>query len=74
MAIGLIITITFAIRAYLGYQSPVDIVYGLLALFLLVWSLRPNLKKLMEGKERIVSISLNGRLRARKESKETNQS
>lgn len=74
MAIGLIITITFAIRAYLGYQSPIDIVYGLLALFLLVWALRPNLKKLIAGEERIVSISLNGRLRARKEAKETNQS
>ena len=73
MAIGLIITITFAIRAYLGIQPPIDILYGVLALFLLVWSLRPNLKKLMAGQERIVSISLNGRLRARKEAKETSE-
>jgi glycerol-3-phosphate acyltransferase PlsY len=71
MAIGLIITITFAIRAYLGHQPSIDILYGLMALFLLVWSLRPNLKKLMEGDERIVSISLNGRLRAKK--KQRNQ-
>jgi len=68
MAIGLIVTIAFAIRAYLGHP-PIDILYGVLALFLLVWSLRPNLKKLMAGEERIVSISLNGRLRARKEAK-----
>lgn len=71
MAIGLIVTITFAIRAYLGQQPTVDILYGILSLFLLVWALRPNLKKLMAGEERIVSISLNGILRKQKESKET---
>ncbi|HAV78004.1 MAG TPA: hypothetical protein DCX53_11700 [Anaerolineae bacterium] len=67
IAIGLIVTIVFAIRAYLGLQPPLDILYGVIALLLLSWSLRPNLKKLMEGKERIVSISLHGWLRARKE-------
>lgn len=71
MAIGLIVTLVFAIRAYLGYQSPIDILYGILALFLLVWALRPNIKKLIEGKERVISVSLNGWLRARKQAKET---
>jgi len=71
MAIGLIVTIAFAIRAYLGQQPAIDILYGVLSLLLLVWALRPNLKKLMAGQERIVSISLNGMLRKRKESKET---
>lgn len=71
MSIALIVTVVFAIRAYLGYQNPVDILYGVLALFLLVWSLRPNIKKLLEGKERVVSLSLNGWLRARKQAKET---
>jgi len=70
LAIGLIVTITFAIRAYLGYQPPLDILYGVLALILLGWSLRPNLKKLMQGQERVVSISLNGLLRKRKEEKD----
>lgn len=69
MAIGLIVTVVFAVRAYLGYQSPVDILYGILALFLLVWALRPNIRKLIEGKERVVSLSLNGWLRARKQAK-----
>lgn len=69
MAIGLIVTIVFIIRAYLGFQPPIDILYGVLALFLMLWSLRPNIKKLMEGKERVVSISLNGRLKARREAK-----
>jgi len=73
MAIGLIVTVVFAIRVYLGYQPPIDILYGVLALFLLIWSLRPNLKKLIAGQERIVSISLNGLLRKRKEAKESNE-
>ena len=70
MTIGVIVTVIFAIRAYLGLQNPVDILYGILALFLLVWALRPNIRKLIEGKERVVSISLNGWLRARKQAKE----
>jgi glycerol-3-phosphate acyltransferase PlsY len=70
MAIGVIVTVIFAIRAYLGLQNPVDILYGILALFLLVWALRPNIRKLIEGKERVVSISLNGWLRARKQANE----
>lgn len=72
ITVALIVTIVFAIRAYLGYQNPIDILYGVLALFLLVWSLRPNIKKLVEGKERVVKFSLNGWLRARKEAGETN--
>lgn len=70
MAIGLIVTVVFAIRAYLGLQNPIDILYGILALFLLVWALRPNIRKLIEGRERVVSISLNGWLRARREAKQ----
>lgn len=71
MTVALIVTIVFTIRAYLGYQNPIDILYGVLALFLLVWALRPNIRKLIEGKERVVRFSLNGRLRARKEARET---
>ncbi len=70
MAIGLIVIVVFSIRAYFGYQNPIDILYGVLALFLLIWALRPNIKKLISGNERIVRISLNGWLRARKEAKE----
>jgi glycerol-3-phosphate acyltransferase PlsY len=70
MAIGLIVIVVFSIRAYFGYQNPIDILYGVLALLLLIWALRPNIKKLISGNERIVRISLNGWLRARKEAKE----
>jgi hypothetical protein len=36
---------------------------------LLLWALRPNLRKLLAGNERVVKYSLNGWLRARKEAK-----
>jgi hypothetical protein len=48
-------------------MEPIDIWYGVIAELLLIWALRPNIKKLMEGKERVIGISLNGWLRARKE-------
>jgi glycerol-3-phosphate acyltransferase PlsY len=67
MAIGLIVTIVFGIRASLGLQEPVDIWYGVITEFLLLWALRPNIKKLLAGKERVIKFSLNGWLRSRKE-------
>jgi len=36
---------------------------------LLLWALRPNIQKLLAGKERVIKYSLNGWLRARKEVK-----
>lgn len=67
MAIGLIVSIVFVIRASLGLQDPIDVWYGVIAEFFLMWALRPNIKKLLTGKERVVKFSLNGWLRARKE-------
>ncbi len=67
MAIGLVVIIVFAIRIALGFQEPVDIWYGIIAEMLLVWALRPNIRKLFAGQERVVKFSLNGWLRARKE-------
>jgi len=70
MAIGLVVIIIFAVRAYLGLQDPVDVSYGIVAELLLIWALRPNIKKLLAGNERVIGLSLNGWLRARKEAKE----
>lgn len=47
-----------------------DIVYGIIAGALLTWALLPNIKKLMNGTERVVSISLHGRLKAKKEQRD----
>ncbi|MBN2119161.1 MAG: glycerol-3-phosphate acyltransferase [Anaerolineales bacterium] len=69
MAIGLIVIIVFAIRSWLGYLEPVTILYGVIAELLLLWALRPNIKKLLSGQERVVRLSLNGWLRAKREAR-----
>jgi glycerol-3-phosphate acyltransferase PlsY len=69
MAIGLLVIIIFAVRASLGLQDPIDIAYGVAAELLLIWALRPNIKKLFAGNERVINTSLNGWLRARREAK-----
>lgn len=67
MTIGIIVIIVFTLRAWLGLHESIEIWYGILAELLLVWALRPNIKKLLAGNERVVKFSLNGWLRARKE-------
>ena len=67
MAIGLIVIIVFVIRSALGHLQPITILYGVIAELLLLWALRPNIKKLLAGQERVIRLSLNGWLRARKE-------
>ena len=73
MAIGLVVIIIFVIRASLDLQPSVDIWYGVIAELLLIWALRPNIKKLLAGNERVIKYSLNGWLRARKEARESSQ-
>ena len=70
MAVALFAIIVFAVRALLFDGQWIDVWYGIGAEILLVWALRPNLKKLMEGNERIVKYSLNGWLKARREAKQ----
>lgn len=67
LAIGLVVTIVFAIYSAQGILEPVHIWYGVIAELFLIWALRPNIKKLLAGNERVVKFSLNGWLRARKE-------
>ena len=71
MAVALFATIIFAVRASQGLMPWLDVWYGVGAEILLILALRPNLKKLFEGNERIVKYSLNGWLRARREGKES---
>ena len=73
MAIGLVVTVVFAVYSSVGLLEPINIWYGVIAELLLLWALRPNIKKLLAGKERVVKFSLNGWLRAKKEARaETN--
>lgn len=52
MSAALIITAIFAIRYSMGLASLPDVYYGVMAFALLVWALRPNIKALIEGRER----------------------
>jgi len=69
LAVGFFVIIIFGIRAYHGDMSWIDVLYGVIAEILLMWALRPNLQKLLSGKERVIKYSLNGWLKARKEAK-----
>ncbi len=55
MSAAIISSILFTILAILGKTPWVYVLYGLLAELLLIWSLRPNIKRLMNGTERMVS-------------------
>ncbi|MEK6751073.1 MAG: glycerol-3-phosphate acyltransferase [Chloroflexota bacterium] len=73
MAVALFAIIIFAVLAAQGVLPWVYVWYGVGAEILLIWALRPNLKKLFDGNERIVKYSLNGWLRARREEKESSK-
>ncbi len=72
ISVGLFALLIFGVRAFLGLPDAnwIDAVYGLAAALLLTWALRPNIQKLFNGTERVVSISLHGRLKARQEQRE----
>ena len=72
ISVGLFALVIFGVRAYFGMPDAnwVDALYGLIAAGLLTWALRPNIRKLFNGTERVVSISLHGRLKAKQEQRE----
>jgi glycerol-3-phosphate acyltransferase PlsY len=72
ISVALFAIVVFAVRVLQGAPeaSWFDVLYGFVALGLLIWALRPNIKKLMNGTERVVSISLHGKLKERKEHKD----
>ncbi len=68
LSIGLITIIIFVVRAALGLGPWEYILYGVLAEILLIWALRPNIKRLMEGTER--RHGLPARLQQRRQAKD----
>jgi glycerol-3-phosphate acyltransferase PlsY len=52
LSIGLLSIIIFGVRAALGLGPWVYVLYGFLVELLMLWALRPNLKRLKEGTER----------------------
>lgn len=54
MSVAILATLIFAIRAYLGLSPWQYVFYGIIAEILLVWALRPNIRRLVRGEERLV--------------------
>ena len=52
----IITTIVFAVLAWMGKMPWEYVVYGILAEILLAWSLRPNIKRLLNGTERLIGL------------------
>ncbi len=52
LSIGILTILTFGVRASLGLGPWAYVIYGLLVEILMVWALRPNLKRLRDGTER----------------------
>ena len=61
MSVALIAMVIFIIRAWLGFSPWIYVLYGLLAELLLVWALRPNIKRLMAGEERLHGWRVKGK-------------
>ena len=51
-----ITTLVFAVLAWMGKLPWEYVIYGILAEVLLVWSLRPNIKRLFNGTERLIGL------------------
>jgi glycerol-3-phosphate acyltransferase PlsY len=56
LSVALLSTVLFAYRAWLGLNPWQYAIYGLLAFLALGFSLRPNIKRLMDGNERVVGL------------------
>ncbi len=53
---GLTVIVIFSVRAALGYSSKWYVVFGVVSLGLMIWSLRPNIDRLIHGTERVVGL------------------
>jgi len=56
MSVALIATLVFAYRAWIGASPWVYVFYGLAAELVLMWALRPNIRRLLDGTERLVGF------------------
>jgi glycerol-3-phosphate acyltransferase PlsY len=72
ISVAVFALVLFAVRAWMGLNPWSYVIYGVLAELLLIWALRPNLKKLFEGNERIVKSSLHGLIKSKRETQQMN--
>jgi glycerol-3-phosphate acyltransferase PlsY len=54
MSVGLVTIVVFSLRAWLGYGPWAYAAFGLVVWLLVLWGLRPNIKRLVAGQERII--------------------
>lgn len=75
LSVAFFAILSFSIRMAVGAPGAnwFDIAYGVICLVLLAWALRPNLAKLINGTERVVGISLHGRIKAKKDQREAKE-
>ena len=75
LSIAFFAILVFGIRLLLNVPGAnlADVLYGVIAGALLIWALRPNIKKLLSGTERVVSLSLHGRIKAKKDQRDARE-
>lgn len=56
MSVALIATLVFAYRAWIGASPWAYVFYGIAAELVLIWALRPNIRRLINGTERLVGF------------------
>jgi len=54
MSVPLLAIFIFAVRVYLGLSPWQYILYGVFAEIIIIWALRPNIRRLIRGEERLV--------------------
>jgi glycerol-3-phosphate acyltransferase PlsY len=64
LSIGFLATIIFAYRAWIGLSPWQYIFYGIITIGMLAYSLRPNIKRLIMGNERLVGWRARRKLHA----------
>lgn len=70
MSVAAFAILVFAGRAIFAGAPWIDVLYGVLAEILLVLALRPNIKSLAAGTERVLKYSLHGWIKAKRESEQ----
>jgi glycerol-3-phosphate acyltransferase PlsY len=75
LSVAFFAILVFGARLALGAPGAnwAAVVYGLVAEAILAWALRPNIKKLFNGSERVISLSLHGRIKAKKDQRDVKE-
>jgi len=56
LSIAFLSVVIFAYRAWLGFSPWQYAIYGIIAEVVLIWALRPNIRRLLSGNERLVGL------------------